>query len=215
MIKAMIFDLDGVLLINVPEMNLKSATGAMKEQGIELNGEDKNMIVPRHPEDFSKILQKKYDFDRNKFVKRHIEIFMSLYKDISLADGAKELLQNLKDNNMKIALATSSPRDVVDIFLDIYKLNDVFDKITTFDDCKERKPNPEVYLTSLKKLNLDAKECVVVEDTSAGIEAAKKAGIKAIAVPNKWTMHEDFSKSDRIIKSLREINLGLLDKLGE
>ncbi len=211
MIKAVIFDLDGVLRDSA-KVNVGAARKTFAEFGIEINAEDKKIIVSRHPTDYIPLLKYAVDFD--KYMPLNREKYFELLEDADLMDFAREALELMKKNKFKIALATASgKKGVYELFIEKFNLNGLFDVVVTFEDCKERKPHPEIYLTVLKKMNLAAEECVVVEDSDIGVESAKRAGIKCIAVPNEWTKDGDFSKADIIINSLKELNMELLEKL--
>ena len=72
------------------------------------------------------------------------------------------------------------------------------------------KPAPDLYATVVKKLKVLPQDAIAIEDTETGVAAAKAAGLKAIAVPNKYTKGQDFSKADIIVESLSDITLDLL-----
>ena len=216
MIKAVIFDMDGVLR-NTPEFDIKVVENAFKDLGLEINDKVRKLAVGRNPRDYIPMLLNEYDFNFNpvefkKLTHKHFTHFLD--KEMKLMPFVRETFEMLKKNNLKIAIATSaSPRGAYQFFIDKFNFPNTFDVITTFDDCKERKPNPEVYLTSLRKLNLKAEECIVIEDTQIGLEAAKAAGIKCVVVPNEFTKDLDFTKADVIINSLKELNLDLIKRL--
>ena len=92
-------------------------------------------------------------------------------------------------------------------------MENIFDVIVTFEDCEKRKPHPESYLITAKKLNLNPDDCIVIEDSPVGIESAKKAGMKCIAVLNKYTKKQDLSKADIIIDSPNKLNIKLLNSI--
>lgn len=92
-------------------------------------------------------------------------------------------------------------------------LKKYFDIRVNGNDVKKSKPNPDLYLLAAEKLGVKPKECVVIEDSVTGIHAAKNAGMFCIAVPNKYIKNGDFSKADIIVKSLKEIDLDLINSL--
>ncbi|MDP2974118.1 MAG: HAD-IA family hydrolase, partial [Candidatus Diapherotrites archaeon] len=88
-----------------------------------------------------------------------------------------------------------------------------FDAIIGAEDCSKSKPHPEPYLKAIKKLGVKPENALALEDSSRGVESAKAAGCKCIAMPNHFTLDEDFSKADLIVKSLAEIDEKILGKL--
>jgi len=120
--------------------------------------------------------------------------------------GAKDILNYFKQNNYKIALATSAKRDRVERQLKMADMIGIFDDIVCGDDIKNGKPNPEIFLKAAQKLCVDPGKCLVIEDSPAGIKAAFNAKMTGIHV-------EDLKKADEEIlnycnnsfKSLLEI----------
>ncbi|MBT3405963.1 HAD family phosphatase [Candidatus Woesearchaeota archaeon] len=214
MIKAVIFDLDGVLR-DSEGSNLGAAALSFQNQGFNLTAEDNAFVTGRHPADYLVELVKKYPVDVEKFnhdVRRH---FLDLVAEAKLFPFVKEVFKLLKHYNIKIALATSSPADFVEeLFLKKYDFGSVFDVVITFDDCDVRKPEPLVYDIVRKRLELEASECLVVEDTAIGVKAAKAAGMVCVAVPNEYTKDQDFTEADQVIKSLGSVSLDFIKKLG-
>jgi len=215
MIKAVIFDLDGVLRDSA-RVNIRAAEKSFKKLGIEIDEEDRKVIVGRHPDDYTLILRKKYVFDVERYKEIKSKSYFELLKKAELLPFANDVLERLRRKGIKLALATSSlVEGTYDFFINKFGLEGFFNVVVTFEDCLKRKPEPEIYLKVLEKLGLPANECAVVEDTVVGIEAAKKAGIKCIAIPNEYTKNQDFSEADFVVSSLAELKMELLEKLGE
>lgn len=84
-------------------------------------------------------------------------------------------------------------------------IDQLFDVIITREDCTNLKPHPEPYLLTAEKLGIEPKHCVVIEDTALGVESAKKAGMRSIAIPNEYTQDQDFSMADVVVKSAKEV----------
>ena len=127
-----------------------------------------------------------------------------------------DLLQSLKlfkKNKFKIALASSGTKKYINVVLAKFKIADYFDVIVSGDDIKRGKPDPEIFSVAVKKLGLKPEETLVLEDATNGIEAAKSAGCKCIAVINKMTPPQNYSKADLVINSLEEIDMGLVKKV--
>lgn len=113
----------------------------------------------------------------------------------------------LKDGSggsgLKIALATSALKDEADIIIGDKGLNikDYFDLILTGSDIINPKPDPEIYLKIAELLNISPDRGVVFEDSSYGVDSAKKAGYRVVAVPNRFTANQDLKQADLIINS--------------
>jgi len=112
-----------------------------------------------------------------------------------------------------LALTTSSKIESTMQVLQRAGLENTFEVIVTYEDYQRRKPDPESYLLTAKKLNLQPKDCVVIEDSYVGLCAAKSAGMKCIVIPNKYTKDQDFSKADLIVETADKIDIDLLKKM--
>lgn len=105
---------------------------------------------------------------------------------------------------LKLAIATGSQKAFLDITVDSLDIREKFTVLQSSDEIKHGKPNPEIYLTTINKLNLLPKECIILEDSSNGSLAGKKAGSSVIAIPSEYTKDQDFSFVDFIAKDLFE-----------
>lgn len=135
-------------------------------------------------------------------------------KEPVLREGVKEYLVEAKQNNMKIALASSSSKEWVHTYLEQLNIKDYFEIINTKDDVSNIKPDPELYDKTLRDLGLSPNETLVFEDSLNGLSAAKQAGIRCVIVPNNVTRNLKFENFDVRIDSMGEISLyDLLKKI--
>ena len=110
----------------------------------------------------------------------------------------------LKEKGYRMALATSSPRDKVEQSIGECGLTDYFAAMLTRDDVENCKPDPEIYLYTLSRLGLPKEDCLVVEDSVYGIQAAKAAGLKVVAVRDQ-RFSFDQSAADRLIDRVADL----------
>lgn len=103
-------------------------------------------------------------------------------KRIDLTPGAKTFIETLKQNNIKMGIGTSNFRELAELVIKRHRLTGYFDSLRTSCEFKRGKPHPDVFLGVAADLNIDPKYCLVFEDTHAGIIAAKRAGMDAIAI---------------------------------
>ena len=101
--------------------------------------------------------------------------------------SCQKFLEQLKSKGIKMGIATSNKRSMVDVVLESLGIKNFFEVITTSDEVKKGKPAPDVYLTTAKLLNVEPKYCLVFEDVVAGIIAGKSAGMKVCAVEDDFT----------------------------
>lgn len=127
-------------------------------------------------------------------------------KGVNLKPGATELLTYLKSNNYQIALATSSHKSRAVEILKQNNIYDYFDAETYGPEIKHGKPSPDIFLTSLDKLNAKNVESLVLEDSEAGITAATNAEIKVICVPDMRTPRPEYAeKAFKILPDLGQV----------
>ena len=115
-----------------------------------------------------------------------------LSEKIGYKEYAKDVVLKLEKKGYILVLATLSPKSRIDIYNNInkklineFKMNDVFDLILTSEDVKKKKPNPEVYLKVLEKLNVSKKDCLIIEDSLEGVKVANNAEIEVLNVVDK------------------------------
>ncbi|MCK1998378.1 HAD family hydrolase [Psychrobacillus psychrodurans] len=148
-----------------------------------------------------------------EMLEKHAAIrYETMMKAPILREGVKDYLDEAKQNNLKIALASSSSKSWVHKYLTQLNIMEYFEVINTQDDVSNIKPDPELYLKTLIDLGLSREETIVFEDSLNGLSAAKQAGIRCVIVPNNVTKHLKFENFDERIKSMGEISLSELLK---
>lgn len=110
--------------------------------------------------------------------------------EVPLKEGALDYIQYLKKNKIKIGLATSNSYPLLEATLKNNNIYHYFDTITTSSEVNKSKSNPDVYLLAAKKLGISPSSCVVFEDIMEGVLGAKSAGMKTVAVYDKYAIHQ-------------------------
>ena len=200
MIKAVLFDLDGVL-VNSEPVNVAAGVHAFRDLGIVLPSEEQKLIMGRHPADYNKVF--KYAFDKDWMVGRHHKYYEKYYHKAKKFPHARKLILAIKRNGLKVAIVTASERSTVDRALKLIGLTGAFDAKITFENCKVRKPAPDPYLAAARRLKVKPSECVVIEDSIPGVASAKSAKMKCIAVTNSFPASK-LKQADLIVKSLND-----------
>jgi len=126
--------------------------------------------------------------------------------------GVKKLFNESKKQGIKMAIASSSIKNYLDLAIKKMNIKNLFEVIVNGDDVKHGKPDPEIFIKTMKLLKISDKECIVIEDSTAGVIAAQRAKIKCIAVGD----HIDKSKLKKnsiYIETLEKINLKKIKEL--
>ena len=115
--------------------------------------------------------------------------------------GAVELIQKLHGAGVLLAVASSSPREVIEHHMEAFGIMDCFDTIVSGLECREGKPAPEIYLRAAENLGLQPSECVVIEDSCNGVKAGKAAGMYCYAYVPPQAYRQDVSAADDRLES--------------
>lgn len=213
LLKAIIFDMDGVLLLST-SVHEHAYKKSLQEVGI--TDICYNRFAGMRTDEAMKIILAEKNIKASsemisRLTKRKRVLSSAMLKeDVPLVYGCKELLISLK-RKFKLALVSSASVGTVDIFLDSSESRQLFDVIINGEDVTRAKPDSAIYLLSLSKLGLNAKECLVVEDALNGVISAKEAGIKVCGILGGESKENLLKAGASMV--LENVN-GLLDELG-
>jgi HAD superfamily hydrolase (TIGR01509 family) len=130
--------------------------------------------------------------------------------------GVVPRLDEARQMGMKLGVASSSTQQWVRGHLGRLGILDRFECLRCRDDVANAKPEPDLYVAVLECLRVGPSEAIAIEDSPNGVAAAKRAGMKCVAVPNSITAHLDLSQADVILSSLAELTVAeLLKRLSE
>jgi len=205
-IKAIIFDLDGTLVDSEPNY-FEADRKLLAEYGImDFDEKMKNKYIgigaKEMMEDVKKIYQisETVDVLLGKKNKYYIEIARN---STVVFPEMQKFLELLKENNYPIALASGSSPEVIDEVLSATNLKKHFDIILSAENVKKGKPAPDIFLESAKQLGVPSENCLVIEDSQYGVEAAKSAAMHCIALPylTEDALHDSYFMADLLFKN--------------
>ncbi|WP_239614542.1 HAD family hydrolase [Cohnella mopanensis] len=212
---AFIFDMDGVIIDSEP-IHFEVDIQTMQHFGMSISHEQLERFVGMTNPEMWTILKQEYDMPQS--VEEIIEYQLSSKIDILRTselipiDGITELLQQLKSRDIPIGLASSSPRRFIMEVLSKFQIEHYFQCIVSGEEVDKGKPAPDVYYEAAKLLGVSPESCFVIEDSRNGIKAAKAAGMQCIGYVNHNSGNQDLSAADRIVTSIREIELDEIEK---
>jgi len=210
MFKAIIFDWDGTLA-DSKKANVKSFKKVLAEVGCIVDDEfiERRIGIGarRTIEEILKENSIMFDDEMiENLIRKLINLQTNLSGMVNLFEGVTDLLDKLH-GRIKIALSTMNNRRTVNKQLSEKGIKKYFDIVVTADDVCKPKPDPEIFLVTAMKLNVDPEDCIVVEDSIFGVKAAKAAGMKCIAVTSGAYTREELRNEnpDMIVDSVVEI----------
>ena len=196
--QAFIFDMDGVIIDSEPIHN-KVVKEVLLENNIVVDDEEFNKLIGMTSTSvFSYFIDKHHlPYTPEEMTNNHMNFFKKYIVDHNLKpiDGICPLL------------ASSSPLNVIEFVVKTFNIDKYFKFLISGEDILHSKPAPDIYLKTAKKLQVDPKDCVVLEDSKNGSIAAKDAGMYCIGFANPNSGNQDLSRADIIIKQISDINI--------
>jgi len=210
--KAVLWDMDGTL-VNSEELHWISWRNTMAKEGVVITreqflstfGQRNDSIVPSwlgcaaSAERIGRIAEAKE------------ELYRHLVRRVGVAPelGVATWLDRLKKHGWQQAIASAAPRANIDAVLEALSADHVFQSIVSAEDVHRGKPDPEVYVLAASRVGVPAERCIVVEDAGAGIEGARRAGMRSIGVShNGKVLHADV-----VVESLERLEPDAFDRL--
>ena len=210
MLKAVIFDMDGVIIDSEPfhwEVNKK----IFKILGLRVSKKDYKKYIGTSNTNMWTDLKSQYHLPQS--LKKLVDMQGSGNVDFlrenqfGPIEGITELLFDLKKNNIVIALASSSPSIAIHLVLKKFNFKNFFSVVVSGEDFKKSKPAPDIFLKTAKLMHALPARCVVIEDSTHGVFAARAAGMKSIGFANKNSWDQDLSQADLIVDDIRKLNV--------
>lgn len=206
-IRAVVFDLDGLLVDSEP-LQAWAWHEYVARFGAVMTPDVLGRMLGLRAVDAVKIAIEMLDLpvDAATALRERDDIFLAAVPGaIQPHQGARALLDGLTAHNMPLALATSGHRRYVDLALTSAKLTGLFDREVTAELVTRGKPHPDVYLRAAELLGIPADRCLALEDAPNGVSAAKAAGMRCFAIPGEHGSRKGVAHADATLGSLDEV----------
>jgi len=217
MLKAVIFDMDGVIVNSEPLHHL-AYKKMFEEFQLDVSNSLYESFTGQSTHTICKQLCEIFNIyeDPNLLVqskRKHFKVIFDNDTSFQMIDGALELIQDYFDNNITLVLASSASMTNIERIFEKFDLNKYFKSRISGADLKESKPNPEIFVKAAKLSGHSKDECIVIEDSTNGIIAAKSAGIYCVGYNSFNSKNQNYDNADLVISSLNEINFKKVSKL--
>jgi HAD superfamily hydrolase (TIGR01509 family) len=217
MITTVIFDMDGVLVNSEPLHHEVSLV-----QFEQLNIEVTNEIFATFTGNSNKMIYQKIkdrfqlDHEIEDLIAAKNKLFIEAFdkkEDLHLMSGVKDLIVDLYNNGMQLVVASSSEMEIINKVFERFDLDKYFTHKVSGNDFPESKPNPSIFLKATELAQTPAGNCIIIEDSTNGIKAAKAAGIYCIAYKSEGVDTQDQSLADTVIYDYRELNYQIIKSI--
>ncbi|MDD5327353.1 MAG: HAD family phosphatase [Phycisphaerae bacterium] len=224
MLRAVIFDFDGVIT-DSEVLHLRSFNHVLAQYGVEISIKDyyKEYLGLSDLDCFKALIDgnvlQKPAKGIEALAEEKTEVFEELAKtEGKIIAGVRDFLEMLRQNKMPMAICSGALMAEIELILEQARLRSFFEVIVSAEFVRKGKPNPEGFLLTLKKLNHERQDvifpnqCIVIEDSHWGLEAARAAGMHSVAVTNSYDA-EQLTLADKIVAKLGELSIDALQEL--
>ena len=216
MLKAVIFDLDGVIIDSEP-LHKRAVKNALLQFGVELKDEYCNQFIGTTVVHMMDTICKDYNltisletlFEANKQAKE------KLLKEegYSIIPGIRTLISDLYNHGILLAVASSSTKEEIESAISNLSSENVFSVLLSGTQVANPKPAPDIFLETAKLLSVDPSECVVIEDSHLGVIAAKAAGMTRIGFMNTNSGNQDLSQVNFVVENFEEVDYKFVNQV--
>ena len=217
MIQTVIFDMDGVIVDTEP-VHHYAYVQHFKQLNIEVSPEMYASFTGNSTINIYERLKETYNLaqDVQTLVETKRNLFNDAFdskEDLYLLDGVEDLIKDLYTNGMQLVLASSSANVTIERIFDRFNLHHYFTHKVSGEDFPKSKPHPAIFLKAAELANTSVENCIVIEDSTNGIQAAKSANIYCIGYDSFHSKLQDYSKADRVITHFNELDFNAIKNI--
>lgn len=217
MIQTVIFDMDGVIVDTEP-VHHYAYVQHFKQLNIEVSPEMYASFTGNSTKNIYERLKETYNLaqDVQTLVETKRNLFNDAFdskEDLYLLDGVEDLIKDLYTNGMQLVLASSSANVTIERIFDRFNLHHYFTHKVSGEDFPKSKPHPAIFLKAAELAQTPVENCIVIEDSTNGIQAAKSANIYCVGYDSFHSKLQDYSKADRVITHFNELDFSVIKNI--
>lgn len=212
--KAIIFDMDGVIIDSEP-LHFELEVELLEELGGKISKEEYISFVGTTDYHMWSTFKEKFNLEPSveEIVEMKKERFIENINRIELVENFQEFMLTLYNKGYPMALASSNNKKAVNAIVKKFSLDKYLKFFISGEEVIKGKPDPEIFLTVAEKMKIEPSDCLVIEDAKNGVRAAKAAGMKCIGFQNNNSNTQDLSEADLIVNSFNELDINILKNL--
>jgi HAD superfamily hydrolase (TIGR01509 family) len=216
MLKAVIFDMDGVIIDSEP-MHRKAYHDMFDDVGITVSQTLYESFTGQSTLNICKQLCDHFNLKETPetlvaLKRKHYKAFFKTNTSFGLIDGVLDLIKNYHNNGLTLVLASSASMPSINMIFERFDLNQYFKAKLSGADLKASKPHPEIFEKAAVASGFKSNECLVIEDSTNGIQAAKSAGIYCVGYDSFHSKNQDYTKADKVISNFKDIYFDTITK---
>ncbi|AUP77964.1 HAD family hydrolase [Flavivirga eckloniae] len=209
MVKAVIFDMDGVIIDSEP-MHNKAYHDMFNEVGIDVSNELYESFTGQSTINICKRLCDHFNLTETPehlvaLKRKYYKHFFESNSDLTLIDGVLDLIKDYYNNGLTLVLASSAAMTSINQIFERFDLDQYFVAKLSGGDLKASKPHPEIFIKAAEASGFNNDECIVIEDSTNGIKAAKAANIFCVGFDSFHSKNQDYSQADMVITDFKDI----------
>ncbi|WP_339698367.1 HAD-IA family hydrolase [uncultured Marixanthomonas sp.] len=210
MLQAVLFDMDGVIIDTEP-LHKKAYFSMFNDFNIDVSEEMYNSYTGQSTINICKQLCDHFSLSEAPetlmaIKRKHFKHLFATDSDLDLLDGVLDLIKDYYNNSLTLILASSASMPNINRIFERFNLNQYFKAKFSGADLKESKPHPEIFIKAAEASGYSKEECMVIEDSTNGIAAAKAAGIFCVGYNSLHSKDQDYSKADVVVSNFEAVS---------